>query len=144
MNSIRHSASILILSLTAAVAGHAMAAEPAGLTRAEVVADLADAQRTGTIIDTRSSLPRNVLQPQLYPAQQAAAGKTRAQVVAEFEQARANGDLMEGESGLRQNQLRPDLYPAQAAQGQALSSEQVNADMQKARAAGQLQYGETY
>lgn len=143
MKSIRQSASILILSLTAAAAGHALAAEPAGLTRAQVLAELSDAQRSGNIIDSRSSLPRNVLQPQQYPAQQHAAGKTRAQVLAELEQARAQGMLTEGEAGLRQNQLRPDLYPAQA-QGQALTSEQVYAEMQRARAAGQLQYGEIY
>ncbi|MCD2511398.1 DUF4148 domain-containing protein [Comamonas endophytica] len=143
MTSIRHSASILILSLTAAAAGHALAAEPAGLTRAQVMAELSEAQRSGAIIDTRSSLPRNVLQPQQYPAQQSAAPKTRAQVLAELEQARANGELAEGEAGLRQNQLRPDLYPAQT-QGQGLTSEQVYADMQRARDAGQLQYGESY
>ena len=142
MNSIRRSASILILSLTSAAAGHALAAEPAGLTRAQVLADMSAAQRNGTIIDTRSSLPRNLLQPQQYPAQPQAAGKTRAQVLAELEQARANGELVEGEAGMRQNQLRPDLYPAQVAQGQTLTSDQVYADMQRARAAGQLHFSE--
>ena len=141
MNSIRRSASILILSLTAA-AGHALAAEPAGLTRAQVLADMSAAQRNGTIIDTRSSLPRNMLQPQQYPAQPQAAGKSRAQVLAELEQARANGELTEGEAGMRQNQLRPDLYRAQVAQGQTLTSDQVYADMQRARAAGQLHFSE--
>lgn len=142
MNTIRRSASFLILSLTAAVAGHAMAAEPAGTTRAQVLAEMADAQRSGTIIDSRSSLPRNVLQPQQYPAQQHAAGKTRAQVLAELEQARARGELTEGEAGLRQNQLRPDLYASQGVQGQALTSDQVFAEMQRARAAGQLHFSE--
>lgn len=142
MSTIRHSASILILSLTAALAGHAMAAEPAGLTRAQVLADLAEAQRTGNIIEGEAGLARNVLQPQQYPAQQHAAGKTRDQVLAELQQARANGELIEGEAGLRQNQLRPDLYPNQVAQGQPLTSAEVFADMQKARAAGQLQFSE--
>jgi hypothetical protein len=142
MTSIRHSASILILSLTAAVAGHAMAAEPASLTRAQVLADMSDAQRSGAIIDSRSSLPRNVLQPQQYPAQQNAAGKTRAQVLAELEQARANGELTEGEAGMRQNQLRPDLYPSQSVQGQGVSSDQVYAEMQRERAAGRLHFSE--
>lgn len=144
MTFIRRSASILILSLTAAAAGHALAAEPAGLTRSQVLAELSDAQRSGSIIDARSSLPRNVLQPGQYPAQQHAAGKTRAQVLAELEQARARGELTEGEAGMRQNQLRPDLYQAQAAQGQAMTRQQVLADVQRARDAGQLQYGETY
>ncbi|MET1114487.1 MAG: DUF4148 domain-containing protein [Comamonas sp.] len=118
MHPIRRSASILILSLTAAAAGHALAAEPAGLTRAQV------------------------LQPQQYPAQQSAAGKTRPQVLAELAQARAKGELTEGEADLRQNQLRPDLYPSQAAQDQAVTSDQVFAEMQRARAAGQLHFTE--
>ena len=143
MTSIRKTASILILSLTAAVAGQAMAAEPAsGLTRAQVLADLAEAQRSGNIIEGEIGLPLNVLNPQQYPAQQQAAGATRAQVIAEFQRARANGELLETVSGARMSELRPDLYPAKTAQGQAVSRDQVVADLQRARAAGELNLGE--
>ncbi|MNT46167.1 hypothetical protein D3C72_1827940 [compost metagenome] len=137
MKSIRHSASILILSLTAAVAGHAVAAEPsAGLTRAQVQADLAEAQRTGNIVEGEFSQPRNVLHPQQYPAQPKAEGKTRAQVIAELEQARASGELTYLEdTGMQLNTL-PN------SQGKGLTRAEVVADMQKARAAGQMQIGE--
>lgn len=141
MNSIRYSA--LLLSLTAAVAGPALAADPAaGLTRAQVLAELADAQRTGSIIDSESGLPRNEINPQRYPAQQKAAGKTRAQVLAELEQARAKGELFAEDTGMRLNELRPELYPAVARQGQSLTRAQMVAEMQQARAAGQLHIGE--
>ncbi|MEG2630452.1 MAG: DUF4148 domain-containing protein, partial [Comamonas sp.] len=109
MTSIRKTASILILSLTAAVAGQAMAAEPAGLTRAQVLADLAQAQRSGNIIDNFTGLPLNQLNPQSFPAQAQAQGKTRAQVLAELEQARAQGQLA---------QYFETDYPLNAAQGQ--------------------------
>ncbi len=137
MKSIRQSASILILSLTAAVAGQALAAEPAaGLTRAQVLADLAEAQRTGNIIDGDIGLPRNQLNPQRYPAQPQAEGKTRAQVVAELEQARASGQLTYLEdTGMHMNTL-------QNSQGKGLSRADVVADLERARAAGELQTGE--
>ncbi len=134
MTSIRKTASILILSLTAAVAGQAMAAEPtSGLTRAQVLADLAQAQRNGSIIDTFTGLPFNQLNPQNFPAQAQAQGKTRAQVLAEFEQARAKGQLVQ--------HFETD-YPLNAAQGQPLSRAQVVSDLQHARAAGELTFGE--
>lgn len=143
MSSIRHTASILILSLTAAVAGHAMAAEPtSGLTRAQVLADLAEAQRSGSIAEGEIGLAPKVLNPQQYPAQQQAAGNTRAQVIAEFQRARANGELLETVSGARMSEVRPDLYPAKTAQGKAVSRDQVVADLQRARDAGQLTFGE--
>lgn len=134
MTSIRKTASILILSLTAAVAGQAMAAEPAaGLTRAQVLAELAEAQRTGAIMEGETGMPLNALYPQQYPAKQQAAGKTRAQVIAELEQARANGQLA---------QYFETDYPVNAAQGQPLSRAQVVSDLQHARAAGELTFGE--
>ena len=134
MTSIRKTASILILSLTAAVAGQAMAAEPtSGLTRAQVLADLAQAQRSGNIIDTVTGLPLNQLNPQNFTAQAPAQGKTRAQVLAELEQARANGQLA---------QYFETDYPVNAAQGQPLSRAQVVSDLQHARAAGELTFGE--
>lgn len=137
MNSIRNSASILILSLTAAFAGHALAAEPTtGLTRAQVLAELAEAQRTGNIVDGESSMPRNALYPQQYPAQPQAEGKTRAQVIAELEQARASGEMMYLEDTGMQMKSLPN------SQGKALTRAEVVADMQKARAAGQMQIGE--
>jgi hypothetical protein len=106
MSSIRHSVSLLILSLTAGVAGQALAADPdSGLSRAQVRAELAEAQRTGSIIDGESGLPRNALYPQLYPAQQKEVGKTRAQVLAELEQARAKGELFAEDTGMRLNEL---------------------------------------
>ena len=125
---------VLSLLIAGAMAPFAaMAAEPAGLTRAQVLADLAEAQRSGNIVDTFTGLPLNQLNPQNFPAQAQVQGKTHAQVVAELEQARAKGQLVQ--------HFETD-YPLNAAQGKPLSRAQVVSDLQHARAAGELTFGE--
>ena len=71
--------SSIALSLAALSAGSAFAAQPATpVTRAQVLAELAEAQRTGDIMDTRTGKMLNELYPNLYPAKAAAPGKTHA------------------------------------------------------------------
>lgn len=98
MNSIRHSASILILSLTAAVAGHAMAAEPASLTRAQVFAELEQARANGELFEPITGERMRDLRPDLYPAK-AVQGQalTREEVLAQTQKARDAGLLTFGE-----------------------------------------------
>jgi len=99
MTSIRRSASILILSLTAAVAGHAMAQETSTLTRAQVQADFQKARANGDLMEGESGLRQNQLRPDLYPAQTAQGqALSSEQVNADMQKARAAGQLQYGET----------------------------------------------
>lgn len=94
MNSIRRSASILILSLTAAVAGHAMAQETSSLTRAQVLAEFQKARANGELIEGEAGLRQNQIRPDLYPAQVAQGNALSSeQVFADMQKARAAGQL---------------------------------------------------
>jgi Domain of unknown function (DUF4148) len=84
-----------------------------GLTRAQVLAELAEAQRTGDfVVNGELGLKANEVYPHLYPAPVMAAGKTRQQVLAELAEARRTGDFAHGESGLKAYEVSPHLYPA--------------------------------
>lgn len=97
MTFIRRNASILILSLTAAVAGNAMAQETSTLTRAQVIADFQKARANGELIEGEAGLRQNQVRPDLYP--QAAQGQalTSEQVYADMQKARAAGQMQYGE-----------------------------------------------
>ena len=81
-------------------------------TRAEVVAELVAAQRSGDfVVDSETGRKANQLWPSLYPAQVSVAGKSRDEVVAELVEAQRTGDfVVDGELGLRANQLFPNAY----------------------------------
>lgn len=80
-------ASFLLVSLSALSAGQALAAEPAGLTRAQVLAELEQARKDGTlIVDNEAGLTAREVRPDLYPSA-ASNGKTRAEVLAELKAA---------------------------------------------------------
>ena len=85
----------------------------AARTRAEVLAELEAAQRSGDLLaDGESGLKLNELYPSRYPQPVVVAGKTRAQVKAELAEAQRTGDLLAGgESGLKLNELSPGAYP---------------------------------
>lgn len=97
-------AAIIALAFSTLAAGHASAessvpdytpattATAPGKTRAQVLAELADAQRTGDIYAYGDSGKKlNELRPDLYPTKAVAQGKTRDQVLAELEQAQRSG-----------------------------------------------------
>jgi hypothetical protein len=124
MNSPRNLLTLLLLAAAAASApAHA-------LTRAQVEAQLAAAQRNGTVVGKLGVTDRQ-LRPWLYPpaagagqTRAVAAGPsswragalTRAQVKSELALAIRNGDMLApGESGLTERQLDPALYARQAA-----------------------------
>ena len=92
----RSTFSAIALSFAALTAGQAMAADvSAPLTRDQVKAELAEAQRTGNILaDGQSGMKMNELFPGSYPAKAVTAqGKTRDQVKAELIQAIQAGTL---------------------------------------------------
>ena len=107
-----HAATIALL-LTSLASGYALAAGTAtqGVTRAQVLAELAEAQRTGDMVDAKSAKKLNELTPNLYPAKVAAKGLTREQVLAELAEAKRTGDMVDAKSGKKLNELYPNLYP---------------------------------
>ncbi|MBK7000122.1 MAG: DUF4148 domain-containing protein [Rhodoferax sp.] len=113
---IRNTLSILTLAVATLAAGNALAdGVPMGKTRAQVVAELEEAQRTGDIVlpGTPGGRKLNELYPERYPAKAVPPGKTRAQVIAELEEAQRTGDIVvSGNVGGRKlNELYPDRYP---------------------------------
>jgi hypothetical protein len=64
-----------------------------GKTRAQVLAELVEAQRTGDIVaDSETGKKLNELYPSQYPAKPAVQGNTRAQVLADLAQAKRSGE----------------------------------------------------
>lgn len=100
-----------LILLLCAVSAHAGTLQK---TRDQVRAELADAVRTGDIVDGDSSLSRRELHPQRYPAV-VAPGKTRAQVEAELADAIRHGDIASEAGGLQLRELYPQRYPAASA-----------------------------
>jgi Domain of unknown function (DUF4148) len=85
-----------------------------GITRAQVLAELAEAQRTGDIVlNGELGLKANEVHAHLYPAPVMAAAKTRQQVRDELAEARRTGDfLVNGETGLMAYEVSPQRFPA--------------------------------
>ncbi|MDT7520949.1 DUF4148 domain-containing protein [Rhodoferax sp. TBRC 17198] len=103
----------------------------AGKTRAQVRAELAEAQRTGDIVAGKDAAADefssgafkklNELNPAAYPAKATVTGKTRAQVRAELAEALRTGDIVADKdasdeytaaNGHKLNDIYPNLYPA--------------------------------
>jgi Domain of unknown function (DUF4148) len=104
----KHTRNITAVLLLTALAGVASAQ---GLSRAQVEAELATAQRNGDmLVPGDSGLKEKDVTPGLYPATPVVAGKSRAQVEAETLAARRNGTLLEA-SGLREKDVAPGMYP---------------------------------
>jgi hypothetical protein len=103
--------------LAAGMAAQAVAQMPdpsAPKTRAEVQAELLEAQRTGNIVswDERGMM-LNEMHPQNYPPKPAGQGLSREQVMAELLEAQRTGNIMAwGEPGRMLNELYPQRYPA--------------------------------
>jgi uncharacterized protein (DUF169 family) len=117
---IRNTLSILTMAVATLVAGNVMAQGSAitfSKTRAQVVAELEEAQRTGDIVApgrNSNGQKLNELYPNSYPAKPTLPGKTRAQVVAELEEAQRTGDIValgSNSNGQKLNQLYPNSYP---------------------------------
>jgi hypothetical protein len=111
--------SLIALAFTAASVGTAFAADAsAPKTRDQVRAELAEAQRNGTLMaDGQTGATYRDLNPGRYAAKPAMmSSKTRAEVQAELQQAWANGDLVaDGQTGATFRELNPGSYPMQTA-----------------------------
>lgn len=112
---------VIALCALAAVAGTASAQEPAvlssqapaGLTRAQVEADLARAIANGETY-VASGIRGRDLSPGFYPRPAAfKSSETRAEVDAQVAQAARSGELsVGGETALREKDVSPGEYPA--------------------------------
>jgi hypothetical protein len=134
MNTIRNISVALALTVTASIAS-----AQAGLTREQVKAELAEAQRSGDlVVHGATGLKANQLNPARYPATPAAPGKTRAQVKAELAEAQRTGDIVgNGPSGQKLNEMAPSRHatkPPAAAKTRA----EVKAELAEAVRSGDM------
>ncbi|MDO9435669.1 DUF4148 domain-containing protein [Hydrogenophaga sp.] len=114
MNSAR--LSLIALALATASIGTSFAADAsAPKTRDQVRAELAEAQRNGTLMaDGMTGATYRQLNPGLYAAMPAMTVKTRAEVQAELRDAWTSGDLVaDGMTGATYRQLNPGFYGTQ-------------------------------
>ena len=81
------------------------------MTREQVLAELAEAKRTGELVDAKTGKKLNELNPHLYPAKVSASTVTREQVLAELAEAKRTGDIVDTKSGRKLNELYPNSYP---------------------------------
>ena len=135
-------AGVVVCAMTAVAAGSALAQEQdmsAPKTRAQVQAELLEAQRTGDILAYgNSSKKLNELYPGRYPAKPAAPGLARAEVKADLLAAQREGEVMAlGDSGKKLNELYPSRYPARTA-ASGVTRAEVKADLLAAQRRGDL------
>jgi Domain of unknown function (DUF4148) len=102
---------------SATLLGSASLVQAEGLTRAQVKAELAEAQRNGTLIaDGQTGATHRDLNPDRYPLLQATAQKSREQVKEELAEAQRNGTLIaDGHTGATYRDLAPHRFPAPVA-----------------------------
>lgn len=105
-----HSLSIALISATLLAPATLVHAE--GKTREQVKAELAEAIRTGDIVNDEQGRSNYELAPHRYPARAQVAGLTRDQVKAELAEAIRTGSLMRDEHGRTDYELAPHRYPA--------------------------------
>lgn len=110
---IRTQVSAVALALGTLLAGQAMAADEAAVTRAQVQAELAEWVRNGNESVGEAGIRLNELLPHLYPAQQTPSAATREQVQQELSESNRKGEVTVGEVGIKLNELHPQLYPIQ-------------------------------
>lgn len=91
-------------------------------TREQVRAELAEAQRAGTLIFGEGGQRLNEISPNQYASTPTSARLSRIQVKAELAEAIRTGDVIVGEGGSKLN----ELYPQQYRSAKAKSATQVN------------------
>jgi hypothetical protein len=134
MNPSRIAFAALVLSTLGAA--HAQSSQT-HLTRDQVRAELAEAQRQGDLATGDLGQTLREISPSRYPAPQVAAALTRAQVVAQLEDARRNGELPVGDTGLSQYDIAPKNFPSHAA-AQGKTRAQVRAEFAEAQRTGDI------
>jgi len=138
MNAHRQPLASLLITAFASLAIHSHACAQAALSRADVIAQLHEAERTGDVLAAGDSGRKlNELTPARYPRPDDATGKSRAQVVAELQVAVRQGDVLApGDSGLKMNERDTARYPA--APGAGLTRDQVKAETRAAIRTGDV------
>jgi hypothetical protein len=130
---------LIALSFTAATLGShaAIAAEMGGKTRAQVHAELVQAQRNGdTVANHMTGATYRDLYPSQYP-KEAKSTVTRAEVHAELVEAQRNGDSVANNmTGATYRDLYPSQYPKKAKS--TVTRAQVQAELAAARRNGDL------
>lgn len=101
---------VVIASLFALTASTHLAFAQASISRAQVQAELEEAQRTGDMVGPDGN-KLNELYPSQYPAPQQGKAVSREQVLAELAEARRTGDIP-GADGILLKDLYPGRYPA--------------------------------
>lgn len=111
MKNVRNS--VIALALTAIAAGSVFAADMTAKTRDQVRAELAQAQRNGTLIaDGQTGATFRDLFPGSYMQPAASSSKTRDQVRADLMEAQRNGTLVaDGQTGATFRSVFPGSYP---------------------------------
>lgn len=100
---------LVIAAVLALTASSHLALAQASITRAQVEAELVEAQRTGDIAAADGN-KLNELYPGRYPAPQQGKAVSREQVLAELAEARRTGDIP-GPDGMLLKDLYPGRYP---------------------------------
>ena len=105
--------SAIVLAVAAVASGSVFAAD-GGLTREQVKAELAAAQRTGNVFaNSETGLLAKDMFPSQYPAAYSTAEVSRDQVKAELAAAQRSGNVIaNGESGQTVAELSPARFPA--------------------------------
>jgi len=129
---------IAAAALLSAIGFAAHAQDAQGLTRAQVRAELAQAQRNGDI-EAPGDLGRTSreLSPGHYPAAPVSPTLSRADVVAQLQEARRNGELTVGDIGLTQYEIAPQDFPSRVAV-QGKTREEVRAELAEAIRTGDI------
>jgi len=130
------------LNMHAMMSSSSPASSYAGISRGQVMAELAAAQSTGDVLaNGETGLKLNEVYPDRYPAKQALAGQTRDQVGSELLAAVRSGDMLaDAQSSLNLNDVDPSQYPSrQTLVGK--SSAQVAAELADALRTGDYMVG---
>jgi ribosomal protein L30E len=131
--------SLVFMTVALAAAGTAGAQE--GKTRAQVVAELEEAIKSGDVITGDLGLKRNEVAPASYAAKIQLPGKSREQVRAELADALRTGDIVTGEQGLKRNEVSAAFHAAEAT-APGKTREQVKAELADAVRTGDIITGD--
>ena len=139
---VRTIAGAFVAAATFSVGGGALAEQPTmSTTRAQVLAELAEAKRTGDLVWTYGGTMKklNEFFPNNYPRKTEGPGMTREQVLAELAEAKRTGEFVvtQGSTTKKLNEFYPNSYPAKVTTS-GLTREQVLAELAEAKRTGEF------
>lgn len=139
---VRSLAGAFAAAATFSLSGGALAEQPTiSKTRAQVLAELAEAKRTGDIVWTYGGTTKklNEFFPNDYPPKPTSPGLTREQVLAELEEAKRTGEMVwtYGGTTKKLNEFFPNEYRSREATS-SLTRDQVLAELSEAKRTGEM------